>query len=241
HDVLEHARRRFVGVERAGDGGDRPRPDLMPARDQVGELAHHALAHHDLALLALEGDDVAAQEDPAVEMGLERTEHGILAAGKLGCDLVRELDLPPHRRSAALTIPDTRLPSARPSTAAIAVRIAAPMSFVLSAPLSRTACATISASSASESSAGRYEPISSPSASSAPASSSRPPARNCSAASSRRLRSRRSTASSSSLPSFAAFCSSDRTSLSAPTFSFSPARIAPVRSVLICSAIAIFS
>ena len=54
HDVLEHARGRFVGVERAGDGGDRAGADLMAARDQVGELAHDALAGVRLALLAVE-------------------------------------------------------------------------------------------------------------------------------------------------------------------------------------------
>ncbi len=87
-DVLEHARRRFVRVERAGDGGDRARADLVPARDQVGELAHDALAGERLALLAVEREHVAAQEHLAVEMRLERAQHGVLAARQLGGDFV---------------------------------------------------------------------------------------------------------------------------------------------------------
>ena len=155
HDVLEHARRRFVGVERSGHRGDRARADLVTARDQVGELAHDALADVRLALLPVEGEQVAAQVDLAVEMRLQRAQHRVLTAGQLGGDFVGELDLRSHPCSAALTSPDTRLPSARPSTAAIACFIATPMSLAEEAPLSRTACSTIVASSCSESSAGR--------------------------------------------------------------------------------------
>ena len=117
----------------------------MAARDQLGELAHDALAGVRLALLAVERQQVAAQEDLAVEVRLERAQHRVLAARQLGGDVVRELDLRPHPCSAARTSPDTRLPSARPSTAAIACFIAVPMSFADCAPLSRTACATIAA------------------------------------------------------------------------------------------------
>ena len=50
-----------------GDGGRL----VLATGDQIGELAHDALADHRLALLAVEGDQVAAQEDLAVEMGLD--------------------------------------------------------------------------------------------------------------------------------------------------------------------------
>src|SRR4051812_7310017 len=74
------------------------------------------------------------------------------------------------------------------------------------------------------------------SASSPSASSTRPASRNAAADSSRRLRSRRRIACSSSLPSLAAFCSSDSTRRSAPTRAFSPAFMAVVRSCLTLSA-----
>src|SRR3954447_3489832 len=68
------------------------------------------------------------------------------------------------------------------------------------------------------------------------ASSTRPASRKAAADSRRRLRSRRRMACSSSLPSLAAFCSSDSTRRNAPTRSFSPAFIAVVRSCLTLSA-----
>src|SRR5262249_45666505 len=173
-DILEHARGRFVSIERPGDRGDRAGPDLVPALDQVGELTHDALAHAGLVLGPVECDQVAAQEHLAVEVLLERAQHGVLAAGQLGRDFVRQLELGPHPASEARTSSDTRLPSARPSTAPIAWRIATPMSFGDCAPLSVTARSTISRSSASDSSAGRYAAIRPASASSPPARSSRP-------------------------------------------------------------------
>src|SRR5512133_2145337 len=74
------------------------------------------------------------------------------------------------------------------------------------------------------------------SASSASASSGRPPPRKAVADSWRRLRSRRRTASSSPSPSLAAFCSSESTRRSAETRLFSPAFMAAVRSCLTLSA-----
>src|SRR4051794_5149605 len=73
------------------------------------------------------------------------------------------------------------------------------------------------------------------SASSASASSGRPPSRKARADSWRRLRSRRSTASSSPLPSLASFWSSESTRRSVPTRSFSFARMADVRSAFTLS------
>ena len=127
----------------------------MPAGDQLGELVDDALAGLRLALLAVEGQQVAAQVDLAVEVGLECPKDSVLATGQLRGDLIGEFDLRPHPCNAARTSPETRFPSARPSTAAIAWRIATPMSFGVLAPLSCTACATIASSSCWESSAGR--------------------------------------------------------------------------------------
>src|SRR3954449_4581670 len=73
------------------------------------------------------------------------------------------------------------------------------------------------------------------SASSASASSGRPPSRNARADSWRRLRSRRSTATSSPAPSLASFWSSESTRRSVPTRSFSFARMADVRSAFTLS------
>src|SRR3954449_6475284 len=73
------------------------------------------------------------------------------------------------------------------------------------------------------------------------ASSTRPASRKAAADSRRRLRSRRRMACSSSLPSLAAFCSSDSTRRRAPTRSFSPAFIAVVRSCLTLSAMLLMS
>ncbi len=117
YDVLEHARGRLVRVERAGDGRDRPGGDLMAARDQLGELAHDPLAGSRLALLAVEREQVAAQEDLALEVRLERAQDGVLAAGQLSGDLARQLDLGPHAvraRGAHRAPTDRRAPSARP-------------------------------------------------------------------------------------------------------------------------------
>src|SRR3954451_15305831 len=79
------------------------------------------------------------------------------------------------------------------------------------------------------------------SASSPSAGSARPASRTAVADSSGRLRSRRRIACSSSLPSLAAFCSSDSTRRNAPTRSFSPAFMAVVRSCLTLSAMLLMS
>ena len=94
-----------MGVERAGDGGDRAGADLVAPRDQVGELAHDPLAELHLALLAVERQQVAAQEHAAVEMGLERPQDRVLAAGQLRRDFVGQLDLRSHPCRAARTSP----------------------------------------------------------------------------------------------------------------------------------------
>ena len=152
-------------------------------------------------------------------------------AGQLGRDLVVQLERAlgalesaqrhASARSASRTSAETRLPSARPPTRPSRPSSPGPC------PSGRRRRSRRSPRRRSRAArrrtarrAGRQR--------SARASAScvgqlgRPASRNASAASSRRLRSRRSTASSSSLTSFAAFCSSDSTSRSAPTRCFSP-------------------
>ena len=88
-------------VERAGHRLDRARGDLVALGDQVRELAHDGGAGLDGRLVALEREHVAAQEHVAVEMALERAQHGVLAAGQLGGHRVVELDRAAHYRWAA--------------------------------------------------------------------------------------------------------------------------------------------
>src|SRR5262249_40338842 len=83
------------------------------------------------------------QEDLALQVRVQRTQHGILAARQLDGDVVWQLYLGPHPSSDDRTSSETRRPSARPSTAAIACLMAVPMSFTDSAPLSRTAPAPL--------------------------------------------------------------------------------------------------
>src|SRR5207342_3066876 len=106
---------------------DRPGRDLVALRDQVGELANDRGARLDGFLLALERDDVAAQEDLAGQVALERLEHLVLGPGELGGNLVRKLDLGAHQAlSASLTFSETRRPSARPPTEGISAFITLP-------------------------------------------------------------------------------------------------------------------
>ncbi len=106
--------------------------------------------------LAVERDDVAAQEQVAADVALERAQDLVARAGQRLGDLVGDLDLAAHQlRSASCASAETRLPSARPATRGIAAFITWPMSFGDAAPVSATAAATIARSSSSESSAGR--------------------------------------------------------------------------------------
>src|SRR3954447_21605719 len=155
-DVLEHACGRLVRVERAGHRGDRALRQLVARAHEVGHLTHDLLGGVHGLLAALERDDVAAQEHVGLEVALERLEHRVAAAGQLLGRLVVDLDLGPHAPwSASLTFSETRLPSARPATCAIATGMTWPMSRGDSAPLCAIASATIRASSSSPSSAGR--------------------------------------------------------------------------------------
>ena len=74
----------------------------MAARDQLGQLAHDPLAGSGLAFLAVERDEIAAQEHLALQMRLERAEDRVLAARQLGGDVVGQLELGPHPPFIAL-------------------------------------------------------------------------------------------------------------------------------------------
>ena len=143
-------------VERIGHGGDRPLGDLVALLDEVRQLAHHHGGGRHRLGLAVEGDDVAAQEELALDVGLERAQDLVVGAAEGGRDLVGDLELAAHQpRSASCASAETRLPSARPSTRAIDAFMTWPMSLGELAPVSATAAETIARSSSSESSAGR--------------------------------------------------------------------------------------
>ena len=91
HDVLEHVRGGLVRVQGARDRGDRPGSDLVAARDQLRQLAHDALAGVRVDLLAVEREQVAAQEHLAREVLLQRPQHRVLAARELDRDVVGKL------------------------------------------------------------------------------------------------------------------------------------------------------
>ena len=82
-DVVEDLGRGRVLVERAGDGRDRPGGDLVALLDELGQLLHDGRGGLHGRLVAVEGDDVAAQEDVAVDVALERPEHRVAGAGQL--------------------------------------------------------------------------------------------------------------------------------------------------------------
>ena len=138
------------------DGVQRRLVERVAAGGERRELVDGARAVGDGLLVPVEGEQVAAQEDPHAEPLLERPQHRVLAAGERGGEVVGKLELPSHAfASAARTASETRRPSARPATAAIAIGITRPRSLTVCAPDCATAPATISCSWASSISAGR--------------------------------------------------------------------------------------
>src|SRR4029077_6608001 len=100
-DVLEDLGRALVLIERAGDGLDRARGDLVSLLDQVDQLAYDGLRGADLGRLAVQGEDVAAEVEVDVEVALEGTEDRVLGAGQLRGDGVVDLKLPTRQASRA--------------------------------------------------------------------------------------------------------------------------------------------
>ncbi len=64
----------------------------MAAGDQLRELPDHTLTLFGLVLLALEREQVPAQEDPAAQMALEGAQDRVLVTGQFGRDVVGQLD-----------------------------------------------------------------------------------------------------------------------------------------------------
>ncbi len=128
----------------------------MAALGEALELLHGAPAVLDRAGLAVEREAVAAQEDACVELTLQRAQQRLLVRRERGRETVRKVDLLSHvAGSASRTCSETRRPSARPATSAIAIGMTLPRSRWLLAPACAIARLTISASCTSSSSAGR--------------------------------------------------------------------------------------
>ena len=134
-----------------------PGRDLVALLDQLRQLAHDGRGVGDGLGVAVERDDVAAQEErrsrraPRARAGSGRSAPVSAAATSLESSIWRR-----HQAERLLDLgADTRLPSARPATFGIAAFITWPMSFGATAPVSAIAVATIARSSSSESSAGR--------------------------------------------------------------------------------------
>ncbi len=81
-----------------GDRRDRAGPEIVTAPDQLTDLVDDRLRGRDLVVAAVERQHVAAQEDLAVELGLERPQDRVLCARQLFGDLVGQLQLGSHER-----------------------------------------------------------------------------------------------------------------------------------------------
>ncbi len=100
-DVLEDRGRALVGVERPGHRLDRPRGDLVSLLDQLDQLVDHGGRGLHVAGVAVEGEDVAAQVEIAVEVPAQRPQDRVLRSRQLGGDRVVEGQLPTRQASLA--------------------------------------------------------------------------------------------------------------------------------------------
>ena len=114
HDVLEDVAKVARLVERGEDGVDGARPDRVPALDQLHELVDDGPGLADLALLALERQPVAAQEDGTAEAVAKRPEDLVVDGGELGRDLVRDVENFLHRLSVGRSPGASAAPRIRP-------------------------------------------------------------------------------------------------------------------------------
>ena len=73
----------------------------MALLDQVDQLAHDGLGGADVAGVAVEREDVAAQEEVDLEVPLERPQDRVLGSGQLGGDRVVDRELPTRQASRA--------------------------------------------------------------------------------------------------------------------------------------------
>ena len=90
-DSVEDVAHVLPRLERAEDGVDGVRADLVPALDQLDELVDHRAGVLDVLLVALEGQLVPAQAHGALQPRLERVQHPVGDPGQLGRDRVRYL------------------------------------------------------------------------------------------------------------------------------------------------------
>ena len=168
--VLDDRRRGLAGVQRAGHGIDRRGGQHVAALDEPHELVDDVRRGADVALVAVQRQDVPAQEHVAAEalLQLARTESSEPASSA-----ATSLSRVSWRRAisgSAEPLPDggaDALAVGASTGLSIATPMALPMSCIPVAPDSATASSTTCASSSSESSAGRYSEISWASASSA--------------------------------------------------------------------------
>ncbi len=77
-------------VERRDNGADGVRPDLVPALDQLHELADDCASRRDADVVALDRQLVPAQAERAVQPVTQRVQHAVADARELGGDLVRD-------------------------------------------------------------------------------------------------------------------------------------------------------
>ncbi len=100
-DVVEDLGRILVGVEGAGHRLDRAGRDVVALLDQLDQLVDDRRALLDVAGVAVEGEDVAAQVQVAVEPLAQLPQHRVLGAGQLGGDGVVERQLPTRQAAHA--------------------------------------------------------------------------------------------------------------------------------------------
>src|SRR5262249_43547714 len=87
-DVVEDLADVLGLVDRVEDGVDRAGADLLPALDELDELLDDRAGLGDPALVALDGQSVAAEVELQVQAVAQRVEHAVADSAELGCHLV---------------------------------------------------------------------------------------------------------------------------------------------------------
>ena len=91
-DVVEDVPDVLGLVERAEDGVDGGRADLVAALDELDELVDDRARLGDVDVVALDRQPVAAQPDRALEPVAQRVEDAVADRGQLGGDVVRDVE-----------------------------------------------------------------------------------------------------------------------------------------------------